>query len=92
IKKDFRKWIRREYTPLKNDVVYLNDNCILDNKYTGSDKKNRPYLIQNEKTENNKMLLVQYTTKNGTTESSLIASEPITGDRYKVFKCSLKVL
>ncbi|AHK22329.1 hypothetical protein X271_00220 [Candidatus Hepatoplasma crinochetorum Av] len=96
LKRKFKKYINASLKIKEKEIIYLNDNKILDYKYKNSENKIRPYYVSNPNTTSNyKIVLYQISSKE---RENLIKinlnnnicylnwEEPITVNKFKLFK------
>ncbi|BDV02914.1 hypothetical protein [Candidatus Hepatoplasma crinochetorum] len=96
LKRKFKKYINASLKIKEEEIIYLNDNKILDYKYKNSENKIRPYYVSNPNTtSNHKIVLYQISSKE---RENLIKinlnnnicylnwEEPITVNKFKLFK------
>lgn len=96
LKKKFQKYITKNLIISEKEIIYLNDNKILDYKYKNSENKIRPYYVNNSNTKSNhKIVLYQISSKKRTNLKKITINnkfcylnweEPITVNKFKLFK------
>ncbi|BDV03487.1 MAG: hypothetical protein HPPSJP_2080 [Candidatus Hepatoplasma scabrum] len=96
LKKKFKKYINASLKVREQEIIYLNDNKILDYKYKDSENKIRPYYINDPNTKSNhKVVIYQISSKERTSLKKieinnhtcyLNSEEPITVNKFKLFK------
>ena len=100
LKKKFKKYVNANLKVKNKEVIYLNDNKILDYKYKDSENKNRPYFINDPNTKSNhKVVIYQISSKERPSLQKieinnhicyLNSEEPITVNKFKLFKIILE--
>ncbi|CRX37347.1 / / putative oxidoreductase / 225391:226740 Reverse [Candidatus Hepatoplasma crinochetorum] len=100
LKKKFKKYINASFKIRENEIIYLNDNKILDYKYKDSEKKIRPYFVSDPNTKSNhKVVIFQISSRERSSLKKieikdhicyLNSEEPITVNKFKLFKIILE--
>lgn len=96
LKKKFKIYITKKLKIKEKEIIYLNDNKILDYKYKNSENKIRPYYVNNSNTQSNhKIILYQISSKKRTNLKKIKINnkfcylnweEPIIVNKFKLFK------
>lgn len=96
LKKKFKRYITQTLKIKEKEIIYLNDNKILEYKYKNSENKIRPYYVNNSNTQSNhKIVLYQISSKRRINLKQIKINdklcylnweEPITVNKFKLFK------